>query len=51
MEYTVIALDIEREPISKVFRNITVKWADGRVTSHCTPWDMKRDAIITQMEV
>lgn len=29
---------------------LTVRWADGHVTTHCTAWDAKRDRIIADAE-
>lgn len=30
--------------------SITVRWADGSTTTHCTPWDERRDHVISQPE-
>ena len=27
--------------------NLTVRWADGRTTTHCTAWDARRDRILS----
>jgi hypothetical protein len=27
--------------------SVTVRWADGRTTRHCTPWDARRDRVIS----
>jgi hypothetical protein len=27
--------------------SVTVRWEDGRTTSHCTPWDSRRDRVIS----
>ena len=29
-------------------RWVTVRWADGQTTRHCTPWDARRDRVISQ---
>lgn len=48
-EYTV--LDIERGPrTSWPSWQISVRWADGRETSHCSRWDSGRDTVISQPE-
>jgi hypothetical protein len=28
--------------------SVTVRWADGRTTTHCTAWDPRRDRVISQ---
>jgi hypothetical protein len=49
-EYTVTR--IERRPVGYIGRwRITVRWADGHTTSHCTGWDPKRDRVVAEPPV
>jgi hypothetical protein len=44
--YTVVSIDYsfhDGDPASPTWQ-ITVKWDDGRRTTHCTPWDSSRDS-------
>lgn len=34
--------------IAEDFSTVTVLWEDGRVTTHKTPWDARRDKIVSQ---
>ncbi|MFJ2561293.1 MULTISPECIES: P-loop ATPase [unclassified Streptomyces] len=45
-EYEV--LNIDDNPDSWGPWEMTVQWADGRTTTHCTGWDPKRDRVIAQ---
>jgi hypothetical protein len=45
-EYEVLKID--DNPDSWGPWEMTVSWADGRETSHCTGWDPKRDRVIAQ---
>lgn len=40
--YTVTAIEITDD----MTWSMTVQWEDGRVTSHCTAWNPKRDAVL-----
>lgn len=42
-EYTVTAAETIHG-----MRWVTVRWADGQTTRHCTPWDARRDRVISQ---
>lgn len=48
-EYTVTA--VRADPAGKLTAgstwDITVRWASGELTTHCTPWDSDRDKIIS----
>jgi hypothetical protein len=43
-EYDVLALS----DTGRAGWRITVRWADGRETSHCTAWDPRRDRVVSQ---
>ena len=40
--YTVTAIEIT----DGTAWTMTVSWEDGRTTTHCTPWDNKRDTVL-----
>jgi len=42
MEYVVLALS----PVVEHRRPVSVLWADGTVTHHCTPWDARFDRVV-----
>jgi hypothetical protein len=42
LEYTVMAVEAVGWGLW-----LTVAWADGRVSRHCTAWDWKRDRIVS----
>lgn len=44
-EYEVLNIETGR-PTWPVWL-ITVRWADGHTTSHCTAWDPKRDRVLS----
>jgi hypothetical protein len=43
-EYDV--LDIDTDRTAWPAWQITIRWEDGRETSHCTAWDADRDRVI-----
>lgn len=48
-EYTVTEIcEGADSRISWTDLSITCKWADGRVTTHCTSWDAKWDRVVSQ---
>jgi hypothetical protein len=44
--YTVVSIDTAPSRIAWSEWSITVRWDDGRETTHCTAWDASRDRVI-----
>ena len=38
---------VEEVDISDVTPVLTVRWQDGEVTVHCTPWEVRGDRVLT----
>lgn len=49
-EYDVLAVHLGREgnPIPWSNWSVTVRWENGRITTHCTAWDARRDRVLAQ---